>query len=150
MNHFLEQCFFHFFLVAVIWNVIFFGYFYYKRRQRYPLFPDEAEVTILHKENMASGRSHKSIFTKFGGAQNCLKIIVTNDELWVTSWFPFLLLVDKIDLEHRIPKTSILKVDEKKKFWRTVFEISFNSGDKNEMIEIIPKYKEQFREAISS
>jgi len=56
---------------------------------------------------MASGRSFKNFFTRNGGARNCLKVTVTNTEVWIRPFFPFAFLAPTFDLEHRIPRSRI-------------------------------------------
>ncbi len=58
---------------------------------------------IVYQEFFASGASRKNILTKLGGARNCLRLLVTRDFLWVTSWFPFSIIAPVYDLEHIVP-----------------------------------------------
>ena len=60
---------------------------------------------------MASGNSHKSWWTRLGGARNCLRVAVTDSEVWIRPFFPFSLLAGDFDLEHRIPRSSILAAE---------------------------------------
>jgi hypothetical protein len=66
---------------------------------------------VLFEERFASGYSMKTLFTQLGGANNCLRLVVTKDRLWVTSWFPFSLITTFLDLEHVIPRASISAVE---------------------------------------
>lgn len=68
-----------------------------------PKFPPRSSVTIRFEEKMASGRSHKSLLTRLGGARNCLNVIITGDELWITVMFPFNLIAYFYDGLQRIP-----------------------------------------------
>jgi len=141
--------FFLFFIIAIIWNIIAFGYLFYKRKKRGSIFPDVSENDIMFSEKTASGRSHKSIFTRYGGANNCLKIIITNEELWITSWFPFSLLIEKFDLEHRIKKDQITDIEQLKKMTKNSFIIHFKTDDNSEKtIELYPKDSNAFAQAI--
>lgn len=65
---------------------------------------------IIYEEWYASGHSKKNLLTRLGGARNCLRLVVTKDLLWVTSWFPFSLFTSFYDLEHVIPRTQIVSV----------------------------------------
>lgn len=65
-----------------------------------PMFRKEE---IVYQEFFASGASRKNILTKLGGARNCLRLLVTRDFLWVTSWFPFSIIAPVYDLEHIVP-----------------------------------------------
>lgn len=62
---------------------------------------------IVFQERFASGYSMKNVLTRFGGARNCLRLVVTKDVLWITSWFPFSLITSFYDLEHVVPHNRI-------------------------------------------
>ena len=72
--------------------------------------PPIKPADILHQEWFASGNSRKNLFTRLGGARNCLRLVVTRDLLWVTSWFPIKLVTPLYDLEHVIPRDRITAV----------------------------------------
>lgn len=137
------------FIIVLLWNLIAFGYIYYKRKKRGSIFPPVEESDIIFSEKTASGSSHKNIFTKYGGAGNCLKIIVTNDELWTTTWFPFTLIIDKIDLEHRIQKELITNIEKRTKLTKEGFIIHFKTENGTEKtVELYPKNNEAFAKVI--
>jgi hypothetical protein len=50
------------------------------------------------------------MLTRLGGARLCLRLVVTRDVLWVTSWFPFSMITPFYDLEHIIPRERITAV----------------------------------------
>jgi hypothetical protein len=66
---------------------------------------------IIFEDRFASGNSRKNFLTQLGGARNCLRLVVTRDLLWVTSWFPFSLITTFYDLEHIIPRNRISKIE---------------------------------------
>ena len=72
--------------------------------------PTVAPSDIIYQEWYASGHSRKNILTRIGGARNCLRLVVTKDLLWITSWFPFSLITAFYDLEHVIPRDQIMSV----------------------------------------
>ena len=98
----------------VIWCVAFgvtlvnLGWRFYKRRKSGISFPRDS-VWVLFHESMASGNSDKTFFSKLGGAKQCLRVTVTEDEVWVYSFFP-LYLITESDLEHRIPRSAVVSV----------------------------------------
>jgi hypothetical protein len=71
---------------------------------------------IIYQEWFASGHSRKNILSQLGGARHCLRLVVTEDLLWVTSWFPFSLFTAFYDLEHIIPKAQIVSVHRSRAF----------------------------------
>ncbi len=67
---------------------------------------------IVYEERWQSGRSFRSIFTRFGGARNCLNIIFLKDSIVIKPHFPFDLFWPNIlGLEHTIPYHSIVNCD---------------------------------------
>ena len=86
---------------------------------------------VLFQEWFASGCSDRDWYTRFSGANNCLRIVVTRDFVWVAPWFPFNLLAPLLDLEHVIPRSAITGVTCKPGFWLTLVLVTFTdpSGD---------------------
>jgi hypothetical protein len=80
---------------------------------------------IIYQEWFASGHSRKNILTRLGGARNCLRLVVTKDLLWVTSWFPFSLFAALYDLEHVVPRAQILSVRRSRTFLMPSVLLSF-------------------------
>jgi len=87
-----------------------FGWHYRNHKRRRIVFPQLPPEKIRFHEIGASGYSHKSTFTRFGGASRCLQITVTDAEVWIRIGFPFNILAWQVDLEHRISKTLIVSV----------------------------------------
>jgi hypothetical protein len=97
------------FALIFLWVIGSFGLRWYKRAKRGSLFPKRESVNIRFEEKWTSGRSHRSFYTKVGGASMCLRVTVTDDELWIALHPPFNVL-EKSDLEHRIKKEAITNV----------------------------------------
>ncbi len=76
--------------------------------------PRFTKQDIVYQEYFALGGSNKNILTKLGGASGCLRLVVTKEVLWVTSWFPFSLFAAAYDMEHVIPLRSIQAIEGKK------------------------------------
>ncbi len=95
--------------LAFLWVFGSFGMRWYRRAKRGSLFPERDSVNIRFEERWTSGRSHKSSYTKIGGASLCLRVTVTDDEVWIAPHPPFN-LVEKSDLEHRIKKETITNI----------------------------------------
>ncbi len=74
------------------------------------VFPQVSSDRIRFHEVRASGSSHKTTFTRLGGPAGCLQVTVTDDEVWVRSGFPFNVIGSLSDMEHRIPRASIISV----------------------------------------
>ena len=76
-------------------------------RKTGPFFPEVPASDVLYDEYTASGASCKNLFTRFGGANRCLRVRVTKDELWIhptaQNFFP----APELDLAHRVKKARV-------------------------------------------
>jgi len=109
----MDQFHKYFIWLIPIWMLLVLGAFamHWRRHKRYGVvFPQVSPDHIRFHEAGASGCSHKTTFTRFGGAARCLQVTVTDDEVWVRMGFPFNVLASQVDLEHRIPRASIVSV----------------------------------------
>jgi len=142
----LFPCLFIFAFLSVAWSFTFRGI---NRLIRGSIFPPISTQKVLHKEYFASGNSQKNWKTKHGGAANCLKLVVTDTELWVCSFFPFSLMCDEMDLEHRIPKDAISQIKEQNKSGRSIFTVTFTQKNAEPRILVLmPKQTDNFRESL--
>jgi len=126
LHLFLDKNFFYLFWFAVIWCIVGFGLTWLWMKKKGMTFPEKSTVNIKFEENMASGRSHKSIITKLGGAKNCLKVIVTDEELWITAQFPFNIVAYYYDSIHKIPLALIQNISKLNK--NILIEFQRNDG----------------------
>lgn len=107
--------------------------------------PRLQKTDIVYQEWFASGVSERNILTRQGGAHNCLRLVVTHDVLWVTSW-PFLtLLAVTCDLDHVIPLHSIKQVERSRKFRLDTLLLTYANCD-NELVtlRLVPRHKDKF------
>jgi hypothetical protein len=102
---------------------------------------------ILFEERFASGSSMKNILTQFGGAHNCLRLVVTKDWLWVTSWFPFSLITTFYDLEHVIPRNRISAIEAESNSRIIRLTYTDQSGSTHSL-KLIPKDATGFMRAL--
>jgi hypothetical protein len=118
--------------------LIMLGYLVYK----YVLAPRPLiqKSDIVFQEWFASGCSTKNLLTRFGGAHNCLRLVVTRELLWVTGWFPFSLLTGFYDLEHLIPLNRIVSVETNQGWLSNVVIVSYldDTGSRRSL-RLIPK-----------
>jgi hypothetical protein len=84
LQQFLIAVFPFVFVGALLWVVGCMAFVLWRRKIHGPHFPEHNKVNVLFEEIWTSGNSHKSLFTRMGGANNCLRVTVTDDELWVT------------------------------------------------------------------
>jgi len=107
--------------------------------------PRFAQADVVFQEWFASGNSQKNFITKIGGARNCLRLVVTGNFLWVTSWFPFSLFAPFYDMEHVIPLGSITSVRQSLLFGRPTVLLTFvaNKGV-SRSLRLAPKNPEAF------
>jgi hypothetical protein len=120
---------------------------YLKARSNRPfLVPCE----IVFEEWHASGHSMKSLITRFGGASGCLRLVVTADLVWVTSWFPFSLLTPVYDLEHMISKDAIYSIGPVSCFGRKGVHLEYLDGaGKIHALKLFPRHRDRFLQALA-
>ena len=148
MVQFVNEHFFTIWLIFAAWPVGLFSWFLWRRHQRGSIFPEVSLQQIRFKESFASGRSHKNWHTRWGYA-NCLKITVTDEELWVVPFFPFSALAELTDLEHRVRKVDITQIKERRQFFIRSFLIDFLDQDgQSHRVQIYPRRWRQFKEAL--
>lgn len=133
---------------AAVWCIAWFSWLLW-RRKKSGIFSD-IPSNVIYEEKTASGRSHKNWYSKIGGAKNCLRLLVTGDELWVTPISPFSALAETFDMNHRIKTDSIVDVIESKLILKKSLLIKYsdNSGGMH-LVEVIPKNMQKFRQALN-
>lgn len=102
-----------------------------KRKKLY--FQDPENSSIIYSESTASGKSDLSFLTKSGSASNCLKIMLTDDTLYIRPIFPFLIIGPQFDLIHAIPVSQIQKAVKNEGFLNKWIDIEFT--DKNNKLK---------------
>ncbi len=102
----------------------------YRRSREKEILTFKSKNALFY-EGWASGHSNRSIFTKLGGAHNCLGLAVISDALIVQPRFPFnlMFLPEIYDLEHRIPSMNIRSIKVKRSFFSKTVEIQFTGSD---------------------
>ena len=108
-------------------------------------FPDRFEFETLFEECFASGRSHKSLFTRLAAAKNCLRVVVADGRLWVYPQFPFGFVARRFDLDHRIPLEQVDTVKRRGK--RVSLEFVTGDGDRR-TIELGLRKAEAFEKSL--
>lgn len=104
---------------------------------------------IVFQEWFASGNSEANIITKMGGGRNCVRLVVTHDRLWVTSWFPFSLLSNLYDMEHLIPLQGIVRVERTRFLWYKGFLLTYvDANGRSHVLRLFPKQEEKFLGAL--
>lgn len=111
--------------------------------------PHIAKSEIIYQEWFASGASRKNFITSIGGARNCLRLVVTRDTLWITSWFPFILFSPLFDLEHVINRTNIKSVERTSFLGQRCLVLAFSDRlEADRSLRLVPKNVEQFIAAL--
>lgn len=98
-------------LVGMAWGVAAMAFLLWRRKVHGPHFPARDEVHVLFDERWTSGRSFKSLLTRLGGANKCLRVTVTDDELWITPHFPFSAFAATYDLDHRARRDAVRHIE---------------------------------------
>jgi hypothetical protein len=110
--------------------------------------PHIQKIDILYQERFASGRSTKNILTQFGGGNNCVRLVITKDLLWVTSWFPFSLLAPAYDMEHVIPLDWITEVEHNRGFVPGIRLTYVDANGAAHSLKLVLRNEEGFLRAI--
>ena len=102
----------------------------YRRRAGKPIFP-HLPANARFAERGGSGRSHRNVLTRLGGASRCLLVAVTDERLIVSPFFPFTLmfLPEIYDLEHSSPARAIREVEDRQGMVRRTIFVSFDNPD---------------------
>ena len=118
----------------------------YRRSRGKTVFPLKPKDSLYY-EGWASGHSNRNIFTKLGGAHNCLLVAVTPDSLIIQPRFPFnlMFLPEIYSLEYRIPRLNIRTVEKKGRVFGKGVEIQFIDVDGGEKsVRLYLKRTEEF------
>ena len=131
------------FAVTAVWTIGVFAWMSWRRNKR-NLFAEEAN-NVLFEERTASGRSHKNWYTKLGGASHCLRLVITHDELWITTLFPFSALAGIFDMDHRISIDRISHIESNKGMFNKSFIINYTgTNNASHVVEVTPRNFEKF------
>lgn len=122
----------------------------YRKSRGKTIFPSRPEDS-LYCEGWASGHSNSNIFTKLGGARNCLLVAVTPDALIVQPRFPFnlMFLPEIYGLEYWVPGLNIRAVEKKGSVFGKGVEVQFIDADGGEKsVRLYLKKPDEFLAAI--
>jgi hypothetical protein len=111
--------------------------------------PGIQQNDILYQEWFASGCSTKNILTQFGGGNNCVRLVITKELLWVTSWFPFSLISPSYDMEHVVPLDRITEVESTRGgMWRGIRLTYVDANGAAHSLKLVPRNEEGFLRAL--
>jgi hypothetical protein len=147
----LEENFELMFGLAVLWVVGWAAYFAWRRHRRGPIHPPFGASDVRFIERFASGFSHKSLFTRFGGAHNALVVRVLRDGLLIEPIpiFKWIMPPGFNDLEHYVPKKDIVSVEPTSSFGIKALKLSFRDrGGLVHTLELALRKSEDFRLAL--
>ena len=105
----------------------------------------------LFYEGSASGHSNRNIFTKLGGAHNCLLVAIAPDCLVIQPQFPFnlMFLPEILGLEYRILGLNLRTVEKKGRIFGKGVEIQFIVLDGSEQsVRLYLKKTNEFLTAV--
>jgi hypothetical protein len=149
----LEENFALFYLFVLLWVAAWAAFFAWRRLRRGPIHPPFSDANVRFVERFASGFSNKSLFTRFGGAQNALVVKVLRDALFIEplAIFKWLLPPGFGDLEHYVPKSRILGVRLTSGFLKKGVQIEFQANDGgNRTLELKLRNPEAFLAALKA
>lgn len=113
--------------------------------------PRFAPSEVIFQEWFASGCSQKNFLTKIGGGRNCVRLVVTPNFLWVTTWFPFSLIAPLYDMEHLVSLSAITSVKEEKYWGMPTFLVTFTiEGGQSRTLRLMPKNPEGLAQSLGT
>ena len=137
------------FWVSFLPSVVFLGYIIQRYVVALRTRPNITKQDIVYQERFASGASQKNFLTKLGGGRNCVRLVVTRDVLWVTSWFPFSILAATYDMVHVISLRSISSLQPARFFGSVSLLLSYTDNHgRSHSLRLIPTNRERFLSAI--
>jgi hypothetical protein len=111
--------------------------------------PRIQRTDILYQEWFASGHSTRNILTRLGRAKNCVRVVITKDLIWVTSWFPFSIFAPFYDMEHVIPLDWITEVEQKRGFLSSGIRLKYvDANGSTRSLKLALRNEQRFLQAI--
>ncbi len=141
------------FWLSLIPSAVFLYYIVERNIAAFRARPRITRKDIVYQEFFASGCSEKNFLTKLGGGNNCLRLVVTGDLLWVTSWFPFSLIAPIYDGVHVIPLARITSVERSRQRFTSLDGLLLSYSDAaggSHTLRLVPKGLKRFIEAIEA
>ncbi len=134
-----------FLIFIAVWSILaIFAIIKYTRIYRSKVgrvFPPKDPKEVLYEEYSVSGRSMKSLYTRLGGANNCLRLVVGVEKFWVTVMSPFNLIGNQFDLEHEISYKDITELQWEGKLVKIAYK---GDGDGISELELKPDSVPEF------
>jgi len=127
----LEQNFELFFAFCFLWTVVGVAFFAWRRHRAGPTYPPFSGSDVRFSEKYVSGSSDKSLLTRLGGARNALTVTVLKDALLVepVGILKWLMPPGFNDLEHYVPRSNILRVEDASRLGRKTVRIEIRGRD---------------------
>jgi hypothetical protein len=147
----LERNFGLFFGIGLAWVVTWAAYSAWRRYKKGPIHPPFSEADVRFVERYASGFSHKSFFTRFGGAKNALVVRVLKDAVLIEplAIFKWIMPFGFNDLEHYVAKSSIVRVQPSSSFGRQTMLLEFRANDgAQHILELALRKPHEFQAAL--
>lgn len=99
-----------FFAVGFLWNAVYVVWRIRKLRRSGKTILARVPEGALFVEKWTSGGSSRSVWTRLGGAANCLRVALTRERLLIRPHCPFILFAERFDLDHEVPLADVAGV----------------------------------------
>lgn len=127
----IEKYFPLYFAISALWLLgwVIASIVYRRARGRPVLFRTVPNADFV--ENAASGHSHRTWYTKLGGASRCLVVAIDRERLILRPQFPFnlMFLPEVYGLEHEVPVERLSRVVFKQGRLRNPMDVQFRKTD---------------------
>ncbi len=111
-------------------------------------FPAKESVHILHQDSFASGATSRRYLIFQAGGAYCLKITISTEEIWVSTWFPFTSIIELCGLEHRILLRDIVNVNVVRKWFQKQIKLTYQIQKGELTIYLMPRDLQVFYRAL--
>jgi hypothetical protein len=133
--------------IIIIVIGIFLFRMYAKGKKVLSIFPDIDTVTVLYRDQAASGYADKTLATKLGGASGVIDVVVTDEELWLKCSTLFAGLEGRADMIRKVPLRNVKIVNMKQEGKKIDLSLKLESGDRKKVTLTLGN-KEKFIDAV--
>jgi hypothetical protein len=149
--YWVEQNFALITTLCFLWVVASSAYFAWQRHRAGPKHPPYLAADVRFSEKYVSGSSDKNLFTRMGGANKALAVIVLKDALLIEPMgiLKWIMPLGFADLEHYVLKSNIQSVEAASILGQQVVRIEIKGSDGEiRTLKLAIRQQEEFLSAL--